>query len=192
MTKLILASGSRYRKMLLQRLGREFTVQAPDVDESPLPGETPQELAVRLALAKCERVASRFPNAIVIGSDQVANLNGRTLGKPGNHERATAQLQAMSGQTVFFLTCVAVQHQAKGFAEHRLVEVKVRFRNLGAPEIERYLQQEQPYDCAGSARSEGLGISLLESIQSDDPTALIGLPLIATSEMLRAAGLQLP
>ncbi|MGL6205595.1 MAG: Maf family nucleotide pyrophosphatase [Giesbergeria sp.] len=189
---LVLGSTSRYRRELLQRLGLPFTVAAPDVDETPLPGETPRALALRLALAKAHAVAAQHPDAVIIGSDQVADLHGQPLGKPGTHERASAQLQRMSGETVVFQTAVAVVCAATGFEQVDLAPVEVRFRTLTGDEIERYLRIEQPYDCAGSAKSEGLGISLLDAIHSDDPTALVGLPLIRTCRMLRAAGLTLP
>lgn len=189
---LVLGSTSRYRRELLARLGLPFETAAPAVDETPLPHEAPSALALRLALAKARAVAALHPEAIVIGSDQVADLDGQPLGKPGNHERATAQLRRMSGQTVIFQTAVAVVCQTAGFEQMELAPVRVRFRPLADAEIERYLRAEQPYDCAGSAKSEGLGISLLDAIDSDDPTALIGLPLIRTCRMLRAAGLVLP
>ena len=189
---LILASTSRYRRELLARLGLPFDVAAPAVDETPRPDEAPRALALRLALAKARAVASLHPQAIVIGSDQVADLDGEPLGKPGNHERATAQLRRMRGKTVVFHTAVAVVCQDCGFEQVDLALVRVRFRDLSDDEIERYLRAEQPYDCAGSAKSEGLGIALLDAIDSDDPTALIGLPLIRTCRMLRAAGLVLP
>ncbi len=189
---LVLGSTSRYRRELLARLGLPFDVTASAVDETPLPNETPRALALRLALAKARAVAAQHPDAIVIGSDQVADLGGEPLGKPGNHERATRQLQQMRGQTVVFQTAVAVVCQAAGFEQVDLAPVRVRFRSLNDAEIERYLRAEQPYDCAGSAKSEGLGIALLDAIDSDDPTALIGLPLIRTCRMLRAAGLALP
>ena len=189
---LVLGSTSVYRRELLQRLRLPFTVAAPAVDETPLPGEPPAQLAQRLALAKAHAVATLHPEAVVIGSDQVADLAGQPLGKPGDHARATAQLQRMRGHTVVFHTAVAVVCHASGFAQTDLAPVRVRFRELSDAEIERYLRAEQPYDCAGSARSEGLGISLLEAIDSDDPTALIGLPLIRTCRLLRAAGLVLP
>jgi septum formation protein len=181
-----------YRRELLQRLRLPFTVAAPAVDETPLPGEPPAQLAQRLALAKAHAVATLHPEAVVIGSDQVADLAGQPLGKPGDHARATAQLQRMRGHTVVFHTAVAVVCHASGFVQTDLAPVRVRFRELSDAEIERYLRAEQPYDCAGSAKSEGLGISLLEAIDSDDPTALIGLPLIRTCRLLRAAGLVLP
>ncbi|MFD1710750.1 septum formation inhibitor Maf [Ottowia sp. GY511] len=189
---LILGSTSRYRRELLTRLGLPFDAVAPHVDETPLPGEAPRALAQRLALAKARDVAERHPDAVVIGSDQVADLHGEPLGKPGTHERAVAQLQRMRGQTVIFQTALAVVCQADGFEQTDLTAVEVRFRQLSDAEIERYLRAEQPYDCAGSAKSEGLGIALLDAIVSDDPTALIGLPLIRTARLLRAAGLTLP
>ena len=187
---LVLGSTSRYRRELLQRLGLPFTVAAPDVDETPLQGEAPRALALRLALAKAHAVAAQHPDAVVIGSDQVADLRGQPLGKPGTHERASAQLQRMSGETVIFQTAVAVVCAATGFEQVDLAPVEVRFRTLKGDEIERYLHAEQPYDCAGSAKSEGLGIALLASIENDDPTALVGLPLIRTCRMIRAAGIQ--
>ena len=188
---LVLGSTSRYRQELLQRLRIPFSVAAPDVDETPLPGEAPAALAMRLALAKARAVASAFPQAVVIGSDQVADLDGVPLGKPGTHERAVAQLHQMRGRTVIFQTAVAVVCLASGFEQASLAAVKVRFRQLSDEAIENYLQTEQPYDCAGSAKSEGLGIALLESIDSDDPTALIGLPLIRTCQLIEAAGIRL-
>ena len=188
---LILGSTSVYRRELLERLRVPFSVESPHVDESPLPGEAPAALACRLALAKAQAVAARFPQAIVIGSDQVADLDGLALGKPGNHARAVLQLQKMSGKVVIFQTAIAVVCQASGFSQQALAPVKVLFRTLSATEIENYLQAEQPYDCAGSAKSEGLGIALLERIDNDDPTALVGLPLIRTAALLRAAGIDL-
>ncbi|MDO9403292.1 MAG: Maf family nucleotide pyrophosphatase [Polaromonas sp.] len=189
--ELVLGSTSPYRRELLQRLRLPFTVAAPDVDETPGADEEPRQLAERLALAKARAVAAVFPQAVVIGSDQVADLNGEPLGKPGTHERATQQLRQMSGQTVVFQTAVAVVCMETGFEQTSLAAVRVRFRDLSADDIENYLRAEQPYDCAGSAKSEGLGIVLLDAIESDDPTALIGLPLIRTSHMLRAAGIGL-
>lgn len=188
---LILASTSRYRRELLTRLRLPFSVESPEVDETPLPGENSLALAQRLALAKAQAVAVRFPNAVVIGSDQVADLRGEPLGKPGDHARATAQLQRMRGQTMVFQTAVAVVCVESGFVAHDVAPVRVVFRALSDAAIENYLRAEQPYDCAGSAKSEGLGIALLESIDSDDPTALVGLPLIRTCRMLRAAGVDL-
>ncbi|WP_296508940.1 Maf family nucleotide pyrophosphatase [Rhodoferax sp.] len=189
--KLILGSTSVYRRELLERLRLPFTVSAPHVDETPQPGEAPAALARRLALAKAVAVAEQHPDCIVIGSDQVADLNGQPLGKPGTHERAVAQLRAMRGQTVIFQTAVAVVCKASGFAQEDLAPVRVQFRDLSDAEIESYLRAETPYDCAGSAKSEGLGISLLDAIDNDDPTALVGLPLIRTCRMLRNAGLNL-
>lgn len=185
---LVLGSTSVYRKDLLSRLGLPFEVVSPQVDETPLVGESPRDLALRLALAKARAVAHMHPEAVVIGSDQVADLGGVPLGKPGTHERAVAQLARMSGQTVVFQTAVAVVCLASGYAAVELAPVSVKFRHLSAQDIENYLQREQPYDCAGSAKSEGLGIALLERIDSDDPTALIGLPLIRTCHLLRSAG----
>ncbi|MCV2354511.1 Maf family nucleotide pyrophosphatase [Paucibacter sp. B2R-40] len=187
---LILGSSSRYRRELLERLRLPFDVFAPDLDETPQPGETPLHLATRLAMAKAQAVAQQFPQAVVIGSDQVAELDGQAIGKPGNHQRAVEQLSAMSGQEVVFHTAVAVVCAETGFAAGDIAAVRVRFRNLSAAEIENYLHAEQPYDCAGSAKSEGLGITLLAAIESDDPTALIGLPLIRTTQLLRQAGLE--
>ena len=187
----MLGSTSRYRRELLSRLRIPFEVASPDVDETALPGETPRAIALRLAQAKARAVAKRFPLALVIGSDQVADLDGEPLGKPGNHDHAVAQLRRMRGRNVIFQTAVAVICQESGFSQVDLAAVRVRFRDLTDDEIESYLVAEQPYDCAGSAKSEGLGIALLEAIDNDDPTALVGLPLIRTCRMLRAAGLRL-
>jgi septum formation protein len=166
-------------------------VQAPEVDETPNDGESPLQLAQRLALAKAHAVAQRFPESVVIGSDQVADLDGLALGKPGNFDRATAQLRQMGGKTVVFQTAVAVVCHATSFVAQDCAAVNVVFRDLTDDEITAYLLAETPYDCAGSAKSEGLGIALLASIENDDPTALIGLPLIRTCNMLRAAGVKL-
>jgi septum formation protein len=187
--RLILASTSRYRRELLQRLRLPFEVRSPDVDETPRAGEAPAALALRLAIAKAQVVAADAPDAVVIGSDQVAELDGRPIGKPHDQERARAQLAAMSGQRVVFHTAVAVVRRDRAFERALLAPVTVRFRRLSADEIERYLQLDQPYDCAGSAKSESLGVALLDAIDSDDPTALIGLPLIRTCTLLREAGL---
>jgi septum formation protein len=187
----VLGSTSRYRRELLERLRIPFDVTAPEVDETPQAGEHPKALALRLALAKAQAVAALHPEAVVIGSDQVADLGGQPLGKPGDHARAVAQLRQMRGQTVIFQTALAVVCLASGFEEVDLAEVRVVFRDLSDAEIEAYLHAEQPYDCAGSAKSEGLGIALLESIDNDDPTALIGLPLIRTARLLRQAGVRL-
>jgi len=187
--RLILGSTSRYRRELLERLRLPFDVAKPDVDETPLPGEAPAALAQRLALAKAQAVAALHPDAVVIGSDQVADVDGVPIGKPGTHARAVAQLQAMRGKAVVFQTAVSVVRPATGFAQTLLAPVRVRFGDYSDAAIERYLRLEQPYDCAGSAKCETLGIALLAAIDSDDPTALIGLPLIRTCALLRAAGL---
>ena len=188
---LILGSTSRYRKELLSRLQIPFETAAPDVDETPHIDESPKDLALRLALAKARAVALKNPEAIVIGSDQVADLEGAPLGKPGNHANATLQLQRMRGKTVIFQTALSVVCISTGYERTDLAEVKVKFRDLSDAEIESYLRAEEPYDCAGSAKSEGLGIVLLDAIENDDPTALIGLPLIRTCQMLREAGVKL-
>jgi len=186
---LILGSTSRYRRELLERLRLPFEVHAPEVDETPLPGEAPAALAQRLALAKAHAVSAAHPDAVVIGSDQVAELDGVAIGKPGDHARATAQLRSMRGRTVVFHTAVAVACMESGFRAANVASVTVRFRDFSDAEIEHYLRTEQPYDCAGSAKAETLGIALLEAIESDDPTALIGLPLIRTCALLRRAGI---
>ena len=188
---LILGSTSPYRRELLQRLRLPFEVVRPEVDETPLPGEQPLALAQRLALEKARAVALKHTQAVVIGSDQVADLEGFALGKPGTHERAVAQLQRMRGRTVVFQTAVAVVCIESGFSQSALAQVKVQFRSLSDSAIENYLRAEEPYDCAGSAKSEGLGIALLESIDNQDPSALVGLPLIHTCRLLRAAGIAL-
>lgn len=185
--QLILGSTSRYRAELLARLRLPFETAAPHVDETPLAGEAPADLALRLARAKAKAVLAQYPEALVIGADQVADLDGEPIGKPGNHARAVAQLRRLSGREVRFETAVAVARA--GFSADHLSTVTVVFRDLTDAAIERYLQLDQPYDCAGSAKSEALGVALLERITSDDPTALIGLPLIATCALLRAAGL---
>jgi len=187
----VLGSSSRYRRELMERLQIPFSVAVPDVDETPHAGETPRNLALRLALAKAHAVAQLHPEAVVIGSDQVADLAGKPLGKPGEHARAVQQLRQMRGKTVIFQTALAVVCLSTGFEQVDLAEVRVVFRDLSDEEIEAYLQAEKPYDCAGSAKSEGLGIALLESIDNDDPTALVGLPLIRTSRLLRQAGIKL-
>lgn len=188
---MVLGSSSRYRRELLERLRIPFEVTAPEVDETPQAGEHPKALALRLALAKAKAVAALHPEAVVIGSDQVADLAGQALGKPGDHARAVTQLRQMRGQTVIFQTALAVVCLASDFEQVDVAEVRVVFRDLSDEEVEAYLQAEQPYDCAGSAKSEGLGIALLESIDNDDPTALIGLPLIRTARLLRQAGVKL-
>ncbi len=187
--RLVLASTSRYRRELLERLRLPFDVVAPGIDEEALSGETPAETAIRLALAKADAVAATDGEAVVIGSDQIADLDGHGLGKPGDHVRATAQLASMRGRTVVFQTAVAVVCAAMGVRVAEIVPVAVRFRDLSDAEIERYLRAETPYDCAGSAKIETLGIALVESVASNDPTALIGLPLIRTCALLRLAGI---
>ena len=187
---LILASTSKYRRELLERLRIPFEVISPKVDETPLAGESTLDLALRLAYAKAAAVSKEHPNTWVIGSDQVADLCGAAIGKPGNFERALAQLQLMRGQTVTFQTALCLM---KGDIQTTVcVPTEVSFRKLPDSVLEAYLLAEEPYDCAGSAKSEGLGISLLESIKSDDPTALIGLPLIALTGLLRDAGFAIP
>ena len=186
-----LGSSSSYRKELLSRLRIPFETEAPNVDETPHPLESPKDLALRLALAKARAVAQKHPEAVVIGSDQVADLDGIPLGKPGNHTNAVLQLQKMRGKTVIFQTALSVICLASGYERTDLAAVKVQFRDLSDAEIESYLRAEEPYDCAGSAKSEGLGIALLASIDNDDPTALVGLPLIRTCQMLREAGVKL-
>lgn len=187
----VLGSTSPYRRELLSRLNLRFEVAAPGVDEAERPGEAPGAIARRLALAKARAVAAQYPQAAVIGSDQVADLDGQPIGKPGTHERAVAQLRLMRGKTVVFHTAVTVVCAAIAFEQVDLAPVRVIFRDYTDDEIEAYLRAEQPYDCAGSARSEGLGIAMLEAIESDDPTALVGLPLIRTARMLRAAGVKI-
>jgi septum formation protein len=189
--RLILGSTSRYRRELLERLRLPFDVARPDTDETPLAGEAPEALGRRLARAKAANVAARHPEAWVIGSDQVAEFDGRPLGKPGNHAAAADQLRAMSGQSVRFLTGLCLM-RGDGEILEALDCTVVRFRALATDEIERYLAAEQPYDCAGSFKSEGLGITLFDAIETRDPTALIGLPLIATARLLREAGFALP
>ena len=191
MTPLVLASTSRYRRELLGRLGLPFDVDRPDVDETPLAGEAPAGTAVRLAEAKARAVAARHPGAWVIGSDQVADLDGLALGKAGGREPALAQLEACSGRRVVFQTALCLLRHG-GPAHAALDRTEVVFRALARDEILRYLDAEQPYDCAGSFKCEGLGISLFDAIHSQDPTALVGLPLIALSRVLREAGYRLP
>ncbi|MFV0370897.1 MAG: Maf family nucleotide pyrophosphatase [Azonexus sp.] len=189
MPELVLASTSPYRRELLSRLGLPFTVANPDTDETPLPGETPQALAWRLAEAKARAVADAHPQALIIGSDQVATVNGKIYGKPGTHERAMAQLRELSGQSVNFYTALCLHDSRSGASQICGVPTLVRFRALGDDEIENYLAREPAYNCAGSAKSEGLGIALLDSLSGDDPNALVGLPLIALCAMLRQAGM---
>jgi septum formation protein len=190
--KLILASGSPYRHELLERLGVAFEVWSPDIDESPAAGEGPSQTAVRLARAKAEAAARVWPAAWIIGSDQVADHGGRHIGKPGTLENARAQLRAMSGATVHFHTALCLLGPGWQTRSEALVTTTVTFRVLTQPEIERYLEREDALDCAGSAKSEGLGIALLDRLEGDDPTALVGLPLIALSRLLRAEGFEVP
>ncbi|WP_028226876.1 Maf-like protein [Paraburkholderia ferrariae] len=189
---LILGSSSRYRRELLERLRIPFTTAVPAIDEMPHAGETPEATALRLAQAKARAVADALPatagRTLVIGSDQVATFDGLQIGKPGTHERALAQLQAMRGREVLFHSALSLLDTATGQTDTVDVVTTVRFRSLSDAALDAYLHAEQPYDCAGSAKSEGLGIALLEAIESDDPTALIGLPLIALTRMLLAAG----
>jgi septum formation protein len=186
--RLVLASTSRYRTALLQRLLIPFDVVAPDVGEDVIPGEAPAATACRLAESKARAVAARHPRALVIGSDQVADAGGIALSKPENHATAVAQLTTLSGRSITFHTAVALVDAATGRVQKRLVDVRSTFRTLSADAIEFYLSRERPYDCAGAVKSEALGIALFERIESDDPTALIGLPLIALTDMLRAEG----
>lgn len=192
MRRLVLASTSIFRRELLARLQIPFEIANPQADESELPGEDPARTAERLSIAKAKAVADRFPDALIIGSDQVAHLGVQRFGKPLSHERAFAQLRALRGRTVIFHTGLCLLDSGTGAIQVCGVPTAVTFRMLDDAEIERYLSMEQPYHCAGSAKSEGLGISLLSSIRGDDPTALIGLPLIALSEMLRREGVQVP
>ncbi|VXB69471.1 hypothetical protein LUTEI9C_50109 [Luteimonas sp. 9C] len=188
---LVLGSTSTYRRQLLERLGLPFTCARPEVDETPADGEDPAALAIRLAQAKAETVAAGTLDAWVIGSDQVAALHGRPLGKPGGRAAAIAQLTAMSGRSVTFHTALALARAGQPTLQ-ACDRTEVVFRTLQADEIARYVDAEQPFDCAGSFKCEGLGIVLFDAIRSDDPTALIGLPLIATARLLRAAGYALP
>lgn len=189
---LILASASRYRASLLARLGLPFVAMASDADEARLPDETPRQLAERLAIAKARVLSRQFPERWVLGSDQVAALGDTVLGKPGTRERAIGQLRAQSGNTVSFITAVALVHGASGRLLCHVDHTRVRFRALGDAEIGRYLDAEPAYDCAGSFKSEGLGIALVDAIESEDATGLVGLPLIAVRRMLAEAGLSLP
>jgi septum formation protein len=190
--KVVLASTSKYRKELFARLQVPFSVVSPEVAEHALQGEAPQETAKRLAEAKARAVAGRHPDAIVIGCDQVAVADGRILGKPGNRENAVHQLRALSGRQATFYTALCVHNTTTGRTGVRVVPCRVTFRTLADPAIERYLDREQPYECAGSAKSEGLGIALIARLQGDDPSALIGLPLIALVDLLAEQGVQIP
>lgn len=189
---ILLASTSAYRRALLTRLGLTFESMAPGTDETPQADELPAALVMRLAEAKATAVAQRYPESLVIGADQVAELDGKILGKPGNHARAIQQLTAQSGQAVTFHTALCMQLAAAGRQFMHLDTTRVYFRTLSSQEIERYLRAEQPYACAGSFKSESLGISLFERIESQDPTALMGLPLIAVCRFLRELGVTLP
>jgi septum formation protein len=186
--RIVLASTSRYRRALLERLGMPFECADPQANESPLAGEAPAATALRLAGAKARAVALRFPDALVVGSDQVASCDGTRLDKPGNHANAVRQLTAVSGRTASFDTGVVVVDTKTGRQGARVVGCRVTFRELTAEQIENYLRIEQPYDCAGSAKAEGLGITLIARIDTEDPTSLIGLPLIALTELLAEAG----
>lgn len=190
MTRIVLASTSPYRRELLQRLRLPFDVLAPRVDEATLPAEAPRTTALRLARAKAEEVAARAADAIVIGSDQVADVGGTALSKPGSHEAALEQLERMQGRTIVFHTALAVFDAARGNALVDCVPTSVHFRRLSRVALETYLRAEQPYDCAGAAKIEGLGIALVEAVESDDPTALIGLPLIRLTAMLEELGVR--
>ena len=189
---LVLASSSRYRAELLSRLRIAFVSASPDVDESARPGERCAATATRLAAAKAWALAERFAGALIIGSDQVADLDGAPLGKPGEFDRALRQLQRMRGRVVIFHTAVALLDTRSGLLQQASVPTEVKFRDATDSTLRRYLEQEQPYDCAGSAKAEALGIALTERITSDDPTALIGLPLIAVTTMLARAGVMVP
>lgn len=185
---LILASTSPYRRELLSRLGLPFSVENPQTDETPVAGESPENLALRLSEAKARALAKTFPDALIIGSDQVATVNTKIYGKPGNHENAKRQLQELSGKTVNFFTGICLFNARTGHADVRGVPTLVTFRQLSDEEIENYLRREPAYNCAGSAKSEGLGIALLSSMIGEDPNALVGLPLIALCDMLRQQG----
>lgn len=190
--ELVLASSSPYRKSLLERLGLEFRVVNPGIDETPQAGEAPRQLVLRLSAAKAARAAETAPNALVIASDQVAELDGGILTKPGNRKRAREQLQALSGREIRFLTGICVLNTETGRSQSDCATMVVSFRELAEAEIERYLDREQPWDCAGAFKSESLGIALLRSMEGSDPTGLIGLPLIRLAEMLRQEGLSIP
>jgi septum formation protein len=189
--RLVLASSSRYRRELLERLRVPFDVIAPNIDETPLDGETPETTAVRLSIAKARAAAAQAPGALVIGSDQVATFDGRQIGKPGSHENAFEQLRAMRGRSVEFHSALCLFDSRSDDVQSADIVTRVQFRDVSDAEIDAYLRAETPYDVAGSAKSEGLGIALLDAIDSADPTALVGLPLIALSRMLRAAGFPL-
>lgn len=187
--KLILASTSPYRRELLSRLGVPFDVAAPDVDETPLPGESPDDTAQRLSVLKARAVAEKFPDALIIGSDQVALLEGRQLGKPGTHDKAVAQLQAMRAKTLEFHTALTLHNARTGHTQTAVVPVRLLMRDYTDAQIEAYLRKDQPYNCCGSAKSESLGIALIARFETEDPNALVGLPLIKLTEMLANEGL---
>ncbi len=187
--QLVLASTSRYRRELLERLGLRFETAGPEGDESALPGEAAPETALRLSVLKARSVAPRFADALIIGSDQVASSGGRPLGKPGNHTNAARQLRSLSGKSADFHTAVSLLDSRNNETQSRVVLCRVVFRALDERRIQAYLRREQPYDCAGSAKAEGLGIALIARMETEDPTSLIGLPLIAHTEMLERAGL---
>jgi septum formation protein len=187
--RLVLASTSRYRKALLERLGLPFAVAAPDVDEAPLGGERPADTALRLSVLKAKSLHHKFADALIIGSDQVAALGSERLDKPGSHENAVRQLRSVSGKAVDFHTAVTLFDASTAKLQSKVVACRVTFRPLDDARIEAYLRREQPYDCAGSAKAEGLGIALIARMETDDPTSLIGLPLIALTGMLEQAGL---
>lgn len=189
--RLILASTSIYRRELLNRLGIPFETANPNTDETALPEETPEQTALRLSEAKARALAALFPDSLIIGSDQVATLDGKIYGKPGNHENAVRQLQTMRGRTVNFFTGLSVFNTKTGVARTRGIPTLVTFRNLSDQEIENYLHREQPYNCAGSAKSEGLGIAVIAKMEGDDPNALIGLPLIALCDLLHEEGISI-
>ena len=188
--RLVLASGSRYRKELLERLGLRFEVSAPSIDETPHVEESPADTALRLAILKAKALQRSHGDALIIGSDQVATSGGRVLDKPGDHATATRQLRSLSGKSAQFDTAVALLDAASGHLETRLVPCRVSFRHLDERLVQRYVEKEKPYDCAGAAKAEGLGIALIARIDTEDPTSLIGLPLIALTEMLEKAGLR--
>lgn len=188
----ILASSSPHRRELLNRFGLKFEAFAPDIDESALKGESASDYVKRLALAKAQAIATRFPHAIVIGSDQAAVIDAAVLGKPGGKERAVAQLRQASGRTVRFFTGLAVLDSSGKPIGVDVVPYSVHFRELTSEEIDRYVEADRPYDCAGSFKAEGLGITLFRAMEGEDPTALIGLPLIRLAELLRLAGIPLP
>lgn len=189
MQQLILGSSSPFRAALLQKIGLEFITASPDIDETQLDNEQPEELVQRLSEQKAKKIAESYPNALIIGSDQVAVLNGNVLGKPGNHENAMAQLMAASGNTVQFLTGLALFNSQSGHMQSLVEPFEVSFKALSEQQIDFYLRQEQPYQCAGSFKSEGFGISLFSKLNGDDPNSLIGLPLIKLINMLKVEGI---